>query len=56
MPGNFAFLAALRDGRPLGIAVEAARLDDVGFDVVTALADLVALGIATSINPIGGPS
>lgn len=50
-PGGHAFLAALRDGEPLGAAAGAAFAEAPGFDLAAAVAGLVAAGIATRFHP-----
>lgn len=47
-PGGFAFLQALREGATLEAAMMAAFIASEQFDASAAVADLVALGIATS--------
>jgi hypothetical protein len=45
--GGFAFLAALREGAPLGVAAEAAFAEAADFDLAGAMAALVGAGIAS---------
>lgn len=45
-PGGYAFLAALGDGKPLGVAAEAAFAEAPSFDLSAAMAALVNAGIA----------